>query len=71
MTHISRRLRDFLESREVDYDTIHHKKDYTALETAAHTHTPGKEFAKTVFVQIDGKDAMAGVTLAKQWIGAE
>ena len=59
MAAITNRLRDFLDHRAIPYQTLDHDKDFTARETAAHTHTPEWEFAKTVFIQIDGKDAMA------------
>ena len=59
MTEIAARVRDFLEDREVQFETIHHQRDYTAMETAAHTHTPGRQFAKAVVVHVDGSYAMA------------
>ena len=31
----------------------------TAQQIAADTHTPGREFAKTVFLKVDGKDVIA------------
>jgi Ala-tRNA(Pro) deacylase len=59
MTEIAASLRNFLEENGVEYERLHHSRDYTAMETAAHTHTPGKEFAKAVIVRIHGKLAMA------------
>jgi Ala-tRNA(Pro) deacylase len=59
MTEIARRLRAFLEQNGVEYERIHHQRDFTAMETAAHTHTPGKQFAKAVIVKIEGGYAMA------------
>jgi len=59
MTEIARRLRAFLEQNGVEYERIHHQRDFTAMETAAHTHTPGKQFAKAVIVKIAGECAMA------------
>lgn len=55
----SPRLRDFLESGGVAYETIHHPPDYTAQETAAHTHTRGREFAKPVVLRADDRFVMA------------
>lgn len=40
------------------YDTIRHDAAFTAQETAAAAHIPGKELAKTVIVKMDGKLAM-------------
>lgn len=59
MTEIAASLRDLLEKNGVEYERLHHHRDYTAMETAAHTHTPGKEFAKAVIVRMHGKLAMA------------
>ncbi len=59
MPTISKRLQSFLDEHAVPYEVIHHRRDYTAQETAADTHTPGKEFAKTVMLWVDGNYAMA------------
>jgi len=42
------RLRSFLDGSGVDYEVVPHRADYTAQGTASDTHTPGREFAKTV-----------------------
>ena len=52
------RLIDFLDKEHVKYVTIGHSPAYTAQEIAALTHTPGKDFAKTVIVKVDGELAM-------------
>jgi Ala-tRNA(Pro) deacylase len=59
MSEISKRLRAYLEKNDVQYEQIHHHRDYTAMETAAHTHTPGRQFAKAVVVKVDGDFVMA------------
>lgn len=59
MSEIAARVRALLEERKVEYEVLHHQRDYTALETAAHTHTPGRRFAKAVIVRIAGEPAMA------------
>lgn len=53
-----KKLRDFLDSKNIKYVTINHSKAYTANEIAATAHIPGKELAKTVMVKIDGKMTM-------------
>ena len=55
------KLKRFLDENGIKYVTIQHSAAYTAQETAAYTHIPGKELAKTVMVKIDGKMAMAVV----------
>jgi Ala-tRNA(Pro) deacylase len=70
MSEIPKRIREFLEKSRVDYEVIEHPLDFTAQETAAHTHTKGKEFAKTVFLKVDGKPAMA-VLPAPQMVDLE
>jgi Ala-tRNA(Pro) deacylase len=59
MSQINQRLKQFLDARHVGYEMIPHRPDYTAQETAADTHTPGQEFAKTVIVRVDRGYAMA------------
>jgi len=53
-----RKLKEFLDSHEVEYITISHSKAFTAQKIASSAHIPGKELAKTVMVIIDGKMAM-------------
>lgn len=59
MTAICDRLRSFLDRERIPYQTLRHPPDFTAQETAAHTRTPGREFAKVVVVHVDGLPAMA------------
>jgi len=54
-------LRQFLDSNAVKYVTVQHSPAYTAQELAARAHVPGKDWAKTVMVKLDGKMAMAVV----------
>ena len=53
------RIKRFLEENDVAYTRIEHEVAYTAQETAALAHIPGREVAKTVMVRIDGVLAMA------------
>jgi hypothetical protein len=55
------RLKEFLDKNDIKYILISHSRAFTAAATAAITHTPGKEIAKTVAVKIDGQLAMAVV----------
>lgn len=54
-----RKLKDHLDKEKVKYVVLNHSPAYTAQEIAASAHIPGKELAKTVMVNIDGKMAMA------------
>jgi Ala-tRNA(Pro) deacylase len=58
MSSIAPTLTLLLDRQGVAYEIINHRRDYTAQETAAHTHTPGREFAKTVLLWIDGSYAL-------------
>jgi len=58
MTEIARSLHELLDNSGIEYQILHHERDFVAPNTAAHTHTPGREFAKTVFLQIDGRFAV-------------
>src|SRR5499427_4189316 len=52
-------LKQFLDREKVKYVNIVHSTAYTAQEVAASAHITGKELAKTVIVELDGKMAMA------------
>jgi Ala-tRNA(Pro) deacylase len=55
----AKKLQEFLNEHQVKYVTISHSPAYTAQEVAASAHIPGKELAKTVIVNLDGRTAMA------------
>ncbi len=55
------KLKGFLDGNAVKYVMVQHSAAYTAQELAALAHVPGKEWAKTVMVKLDGKIAMAVV----------
>lgn len=52
------KLKKFLDENKIKYLTIKHSPAYTSQEIAALAHIPGKELAKTVIVEIDGKAAI-------------
>ncbi len=54
-------VKSHLDEKKISYETIHHRKDYTAQHTAADTHTKGKDFAKTVILYVDDDYCMAVV----------
>ncbi len=54
-------LHKLLDENHVEYEILHHPTDYRARATAADTHTPPVEFAKAVFLWIDGGYAVAAV----------
>ena len=53
------KLREYLDSNNVQYTVIEHSLAYTAQEIAASAHIPGNQLAKTVMVKTDGQMAMA------------
>ena len=57
----AQRLTNFLDQKNVHYLLIPHSITYTTAATGAITHIPGRDFAKTVMVRIDGQPAMAVV----------
>ncbi len=61
-----KKLHDFLDSHQVKYVTILHSRAYTAQEIAASAHIPGRELAKTVMVELDGKMTMAVLPASNQ-----
>jgi Ala-tRNA(Pro) deacylase len=54
-----RKLKDFLDKEKIKYVSIVHSPAFTAQEVAASAHITGRELAKTVIVELDGKMAMA------------
>ena len=54
-----RKLKEFLDREKIKYVSIIHSTAYTAQEVAASAHVTGKELAKVVIVELDGKMAMA------------
>ncbi len=59
------RLKEFLDQEDIRYVLISHSRAFTAAATAAITHIPGKEIAKTVMVKVDGQLAMAVVPASR------
>jgi len=53
------KLKTFLDKNNVKYVTVKHSRAYTSQEIAAAAHICGKELAKTVMINIEGKMAMA------------
>ncbi len=53
------KLKEFLDTNRVKYTSVTHSPAYTAQELAAMAHVPGREWAKTVVVKLDGKMALA------------
>lgn len=58
---MAKRLKDFLNENNVDYDVERHRELFTAQEVAASEHITGYEFAKVVMLKADGEDLMAVV----------
>lgn len=55
------RLQKLLDEQQVEYQILHHPEDFRARTTATDTHTPPAEFAKAVFLWIDGRYAVAAL----------
>jgi Ala-tRNA(Pro) deacylase len=55
---VAQRLKEFLDQNGVRYETIAHRTTYTAQRTAQAAHIPGKDVAKTVVVNLDGRMAL-------------
>lgn len=52
------RVHRLLEQQHVPYATIRHRTTFSAQQTAEAAHVPGREMAKAVIVEIDGRLAM-------------
>lgn len=54
-----KRIRNFLDEHGIKYVILEHSPAYTSQEVAAEAHVPGRHFAKTVTVKVDGRLALA------------
>ena len=52
------RLEAYLREQGVRFEVIPHPEAYTAQEVAAAEHVPGRQFAKVVIAEADGKHVM-------------
>jgi Ala-tRNA(Pro) deacylase len=62
----AQQLKKFLDGNHVKYVTTSHSRAYTAQELAALSHVPGKDWAKTVVVKLDGKLVMAVIPASQK-----
>jgi Ala-tRNA(Pro) deacylase len=53
------KLLDYLEENKVEFELIEHPNAYAAQDVAFKAGVPGRMFAKTVIVKLDGEMAMA------------
>lgn len=56
---IPERLTRFLESRKIPFRAETHSEAFTAQQTAQAAHVPGRAFAKSVVLSVDGKTWLA------------
>lgn len=57
--NLPQRIRDFLDSQDVSYESLHHPQAFTGQEVAHSLHISGKHCAKTIVLDGDGKLRMA------------
>jgi Ala-tRNA(Pro) deacylase len=60
------KLLDHLHSNGIDFSFVEHAKAYSAEDVAHKAGVPGREFAKTVMVKLDGLMAMAVLPAASK-----
>lgn len=63
---MSNRLESLLEESGVSFEVIDHPLAFTAQEEAAASHVPGRHWAKTVAVLVDGEPALAVVPATRR-----
>jgi len=56
---IPQRIRDYLDSQNVPYETLHHTQAFTGQEVAHSLHVSGKKCVKGVVVEGDSKPVLA------------
>jgi Ala-tRNA(Pro) deacylase len=62
----SRRLQEFLDSKNVNYNCIRHELAFTGIEIAKAAHVPTKQLAKTIIIIVEGQPAMMVLPSAYQ-----
>lgn len=55
---LATKIKNYLDHRNIKYSNIQHSPAFTAQRVAAAAHIPGRDFAKTILVMIEGKMAM-------------
>ena len=68
---VAQKIKSFLDENGVQYETIAHKVAYTANDVAHVAHVSGREVAKTVIVDADGRKVMAVLPASKRLSFAE
>jgi Ala-tRNA(Pro) deacylase len=76
---IAQNVADLLKSSGIAFEILKHPQAFTAQEVAATVHVTGKEIAKTIVVNVDGKFAMVvipaphkvSLKLLKELLGAK
>ncbi len=63
---IAKKIKEFLDENGVKYLTISHSPAFTANEVAHAAHVSGREIAKSVIVDADGKMVMAVLPASKR-----
>jgi Ala-tRNA(Pro) deacylase len=58
---IGQKIKNYLDTKHIPYQTIHHLPSYTASQTAQAAHISGKHLAKVVIVKLDGNFAMVAL----------
>jgi Ala-tRNA(Pro) deacylase len=61
---IPQRIRDFLDSQNVPFETLHHSQAFTGQEIAHSLHVSGKKCVKAVAVAADGETVLAVIPAA-------
>ena len=63
---IAARIEQYLEEQGVEYEIIDHPVAFTAQEEAAASHVPGRHWAKTVEVLLDGRAAICAIPATRR-----
>lgn len=63
---VAKRLKELFDEKKVQYEVLEHDPAFTAQEEAAATHVPGRNWAKTVVLMVDGKPVLAVLPATRQ-----
>ncbi len=60
------RVKEYLESNRIKFESIFHNATYTSQETAEQTHIKGKELAKAVVIEADGRNVLVAAPASRR-----
>lgn len=62
----AKRVKEYLDTNGIEYESVFHRVTYTSQETAEQTHIKGNELAKAVVFEADGKYVLVAAPASRR-----